>query len=144
MNPDHFDALTAVLPRPRSRRGALRGLGSGLFAAASLALTVRDGETKKKGDVFDEDVLVEEAEKVGLIKKGSKGWTCLGETFSAKSHIDRRLLTDPLFNQTLRWATLRVIVEADKMWGEEEPMAPTTEQAAALEAEAAKVVETET
>jgi hypothetical protein len=48
MNPDHFDALTAVLPRPRSRRGALRGLGSGLFAAASLALAVRDGETKKK------------------------------------------------------------------------------------------------
>jgi hypothetical protein len=48
MHPDRFDTLTAVLPRPRSRRGALRGLGSGLFAAASLALAVPDGETKKK------------------------------------------------------------------------------------------------
>lgn len=108
----------------------------------SFRLVLIDGETKKKGDVYDEDVLVEEAERVGLIKKGSKGWTCLGETFTAKSHIDRRLLTDPLFSQTLRWATLRVIVEADKMWAEEEPVAPTPEEAAALEAEVAKVVET--
>lgn len=107
----------------------------------SFKLVLIDGETKKKGDVYDEDALMAEAEKVGLIKKGNKGWTCLGETFTAKSHIDRRLLTDPLFSQTLRWATLRVIVEADKMWADDEPVAPTPEEAAAMEAEVAKLVE---
>lgn len=100
----------------------------------SFRLVLLDGEFKKKGDVYDEDVLVAEAEKLGLIKKVSKGWTCLGETFTAKSHIDRKLLTDPLFSQTLRWATLRVLVESDNLW-DEEPVAPTPEEAAELEAQ---------
>lgn len=99
----------------------------------SFKLVLLDGETKKKGDVRDEDELMAEAERVGLLKKENKGWTCLGETYTAKSLIERRLLTDPLFSQSLRWAVLRVLVEADKMWADEVPPAPTLEEAAALE-----------
>jgi recombination protein RecA len=92
--------------------------------SGSFRLVLVDGETKKKGDVYDEDVLMEAAEEYGLIKKGGKGWDCLGESFTAKSHVEKKLLTDPLFSQHLRTAALQVILATDRAWAEvDEPSA---------------------
>lgn len=97
-------------------------------------LVLVDGETKKKGDVYDEDVVLEEAERVGLLKKGGKGWTCFGESNSARSYFEKKLLTDPLFSQTLRAGILQMILAQDEAWAEEDPLPPlSVEDAAALE-----------
>lgn len=99
----------------------------------TFKVILADGETKKKGDIYDEDTVVAEAERCGLVQPGTRGgWTCLGEKFSAKSHIDRRLLTDPLFSQSLRWAVLQVLLEVDKAWNEEAPL-PTPGEVAPME-----------
>lgn len=94
-------------------------------------LILVDGETKKKGDVYDEDVVLDTAEEYGLIKKEGTKWSVFSESYGAKSNIERRLLTDPLFSQRLRAATLATIMATDKAWN------------VALEAEPVPEVETE-
>lgn len=81
-------------------------------------LVLVDGETKKKGDIADEEDVMEVAEEFGLIKKSAKGWECFGETYSAKSHIQRKLLIDPLFSQRLRQSTLQMVLAVDRAWAE--------------------------
>ena len=99
-------------------------------------LVLVDGETKKKGDIADEDEVMEVAEEFGLIKKGTKGWECFGEDYSAKSHIQRKLLTDPLFSQRLRQASLQAVLTLDRAWAEVTEVEMTPEMEAAAEAAA--------
>jgi protein RecA len=95
-------------------------------------LVLVDGETKKKGDVADEEIVMEVAEEFGLIAKGGKGWTCFGEDYTAKSHIQRKLLINPLFSQRLRQATLQAVLATDRAWAEVEdlPAEPEAPEAA--------------
>jgi hypothetical protein len=91
-------------------------------------LVLVDGETKKKGDVADEEIVMEVAEEFGVIAKGTKGWICFGVDYTAKSHIQRKLLIDPLFSQRMRQAVLQSVLATDRAWAEVEDL-PTEAEA---------------
>lgn len=78
----------------------------------SFRLMLADTETKKKGEVYDENVLMAEGERCGLISKTGETktpWVCLGEQYSAKSHIERKLLLDKEFSRKFRAALLQIL-----------------------------------
>lgn len=75
----------------------------------SYRLVLSDTETKKKGSVADEGLMVDTAEELGLIKKEHGAWTFLGEEFSARSKIQQSAMVDPLFRHKLRSTLLSVI-----------------------------------
>lgn len=73
-------------------------------------LVLTDMETKKLGEVYDENVMIEEAEKCGLLEKKGSKWTILGEDFTAKSLIEKRARVEPEFKEKLRTALMRVLL----------------------------------
>jgi recombination protein RecA len=73
-------------------------------------MLLADTETKRVGDVLDEGWMVEQAEKIGLVEKKSGDWLCLGEKFSAKSHIERRAMTEPDYKRKLRDALMTILI----------------------------------
>jgi recombination protein RecA len=74
-------------------------------------LMLTDTETKKKGDVADENDLVSIGGKLGLITGGGQKWECLGESYVAKSKVTERLLMDPEFKGRFQ-ASLLAVLEA--------------------------------
>jgi recombination protein RecA len=75
-------------------------------------LILSDTETKKKGEIFDEDVMVSLAERIGFIEKvNTSNWTCMGETYRGRSLIERRLLTEPDFKANFADVLMRTLLE---------------------------------
>jgi len=72
-------------------------------------IVLSETPVKKKGEVADEDFMVDLAERVGLIgQKG--GWSCLGETdHGSKLAIVERLEKEPYFKARLRESLLKVL-----------------------------------
>jgi hypothetical protein len=54
--------------------------------------------------------MAEMAEKAGLIEKVSGDWIAIGEKFSAKSHIERKLAVDPAFKSRFGRALVNVLL----------------------------------
>jgi recombination protein RecA len=73
-------------------------------------LILADTETKKIGDVYEEDVMVELGQKFGLVEGAGASWSCLGETYPGKSPIERRLLTDPAFYAIYKDALMKILL----------------------------------
>lgn len=78
----------------------------------SYRLILTDTEVKKVGEVYDEDQIVNIAQKYGLVEGSGSSWQCLGEKFPGKSPIERRLLTDLPFKKKLRDALMTVLLAA--------------------------------
>ncbi len=69
----------------------------------SFKLVVADTETKKKGQIYDEDKIVELAEFAGLYKKEGAQWMFEGEALgTAKSVFERKLLLEPDYSANVR------------------------------------------
>jgi recombination protein RecA len=58
-------------------------------------------EARQKGTVNDETVIMDQAEKYGIIKKESNKWTCAGVPFATKGAIEETLTKDPPFRRLL-------------------------------------------
>ena len=64
-------------------------------------MMLSDAESKSLGDFYDEDFILDHAERSGLVTGGGTSWKILGETFGKKSEIEKRLVADPIFKRML-------------------------------------------
>lgn len=78
----------------KNKQGAAKMEG-----AYRLALTNTD--TRKKGGVCDETVIMDEAERYDIIKKEGSKWTVIGVPFDTKKAIQETLEKDPTFKRLL-------------------------------------------
>jgi hypothetical protein len=76
----------------------------------SYKLMLMDTETKKKGQIYDEDSIVEQGIRAGIISGAGAHWKCLGEEYKGKSAIERRMLLEPEFKKKVREAVLAVLL----------------------------------
>ncbi len=83
---------------------------SGAKMEGSYRLITSDTPDKKKGDVYDEDQMLDWGEKMGLIER-SGGYQCNGETFRLKGDLEKRLVQDPMFKMRL-WQSLMPLLLA--------------------------------
>lgn len=72
-----------------------------------------DGVTKHKGDILDDELVFEEAKRLGVIQSVGGAFHVLGEKFSQVGQLKKHALSDPLFAQKLRWATLKALMAVD-------------------------------
>lgn len=77
-------------------------------------LILSDTETKRLGDVYDEGVMVEEAEACGLVENKGGTWLCLGEKYPTKSKIEQALLKNPTFKAEFREALMQVLAPLEE------------------------------
>lgn len=82
---------------------------SGAKMEGEFKLYTSDTPDKKKGDVFDEDQLIDWGEKTGLVQR-SGGYQCNGETFRVKADLEKRLIQDKLFKMKLVQDVMPVIL----------------------------------
>lgn len=73
-------------------------------------IILSDTETKKKGDVYDEDYVVKQAHRLGIIEGAGSSWKCMGQPFGGKSLIEREMLINPEFDTRLRETTMKVLL----------------------------------
>jgi recombination protein RecA len=73
-------------------------------------MLLSDTETKKAGDILDEPDMIALAEKIGLVTKDGATWNCMGEGYTAKSHIERKAMIDPQFKRKFRDAMMAVLI----------------------------------
>jgi recombination protein RecA len=76
-------------------------------------LMLASAEDKKKGDVVDEAVIMEQAERYGLIEKSGGTWLCAGQPFDNKKAIEKALTESPEFRRALAQGVLKVLLESD-------------------------------
>ena len=79
----------------------------------TFRLVMMDTEFKKLGEVADEDMVMAEAQKIGLVKKEGATWICMGEEYKTRGDIEQKLLTDRIFSQRLRTAFFRVMTMSE-------------------------------
>lgn len=91
------NALSVEIPFriEKSKQGAPKRDGS-------YNLILADTEFKRKGDVYDEPVLMAEAERYEIIKPGSGSkWECAGVPFTSKKAIEEALMKSGDFKRLL-------------------------------------------
>lgn len=76
----------------------------------AFRLMLTDTETKRAGDIYEEDTIVKLGEKFGLIEGHGSSWTCMGEKFNGKSVIERKLLTEPGYRHHVKEALMKVLL----------------------------------
>lgn len=81
----------------------------------TIRLILMDSPTKNKGDVADEDMVMVEAQKIGLVRKEGSAWICMNEEYKTKGEIEEKLLTNPDFSRKLRMTIFKVMNLADTM-----------------------------
>jgi RecA/RadA recombinase len=69
-----------------------------------------DTQTKHKGDIYEEDTMVDLAQKFGLLEGHGNSWTCLGEKYNGKSVVERKLLTDPAYKKMFHDSLMKVLL----------------------------------
>jgi len=72
-------------------------------------LMLTDTETRVKGEVADEEDLIETGARVGLITGSGSAWECLGEKYRGKSKVTERLMKEREFKLQYQEALLRVL-----------------------------------
>lgn len=73
-------------------------------------LMLADTEQKRFGEFYDEDFILTQATRKGLVGGGGTKWTCLGEEFPKKSAILERIITDPIFRQMVTDVLLQTVI----------------------------------
>lgn len=74
-------------------------------------LALSDTETKKIGDVYDEEFMVSQAEKLGLLEKKGGEWHLLGEKFPSKGGAERMAMVSPEFKAKLRTVLFNLLMQ---------------------------------
>jgi hypothetical protein len=93
-----------------SFKGEKNKQGTPMLEGAYRLILVNDG-ARLKGTIKDETVIMDQAERYGIIKKESSKWTCAGVPFATKGLIEELLIKDPTFRRVL---TRRVMEQLQK------------------------------
>jgi len=76
-------------------------------------LILTDTETKRTGEVMEEEDMVKLATKYGAITGGGGSWTCLGQKFSGKKEeIELELARNPQLKKQLRDLLIKTMLAA--------------------------------
>lgn len=75
-------------------------------------MLLADTETKRVGQILEEGHMVELGERMLMIEKVGGDYTCFGEKYAAKSHIERRLMTDTPYKLKYAKALMTVLQAA--------------------------------
>lgn len=62
-------------------------------------MMLAESQSKKLGDIYDEDFILSHLERNGVLTGGGTSWTCLNEKFGKKTEIEARLVQDRAFYQ---------------------------------------------
>jgi len=76
----------------------------------SYRVVLTDTETKKLGQIADEEFIVEHGEAAGVVQKVKGGWMVLDEAFDQKSLIERKMMIDPGFKARVCNLIMQVLV----------------------------------
>lgn len=79
----------------------------GAKSSYDFRMMLTETDTKRFSELYDEDFVLDHAERFGLLTGGGTSWKCLGEQFRKKTEIEDRLLRDSTFKQTLKDALLQ-------------------------------------
>lgn len=74
----------------------------------TFKLQLTDSETRKMGDILNDEAMVSIASKMGLLEGAGSKWTLVGETFKSKSLINRELIVNPEFHARV-WQALMAL-----------------------------------
>jgi recombination protein RecA len=85
---------------------------SGAKMEGEWRMMLTDTETKKKGDVADEQELVSVGARIGLVTGEGQKWECLGEKYIAKSKVTERLVSDLEFKGRFQDAVMKLLLAA--------------------------------
>jgi len=68
-------------------------------------------QTKSVGDIYDEKFIMDEAQRLGVVRKAEEGggWECLGEKFRIKKDIEDRILSEPEFKRVVIRGILGIV-----------------------------------
>lgn len=73
----------------------------GAKSSYDFRMMLTDTETKRFSNLYDEDFILDHAERFGIVTGAGASWKCLGEQFRKKTEIEERLLKDPVFKRTV-------------------------------------------
>jgi len=82
---------------------------SGAKMEGTFKLLTSDMGGRKKGEVADEEQLIDWGEKTGMVQR-SGGYQCNGETFRVKADLEKRLALDPIFKMKLTHSVMPVLL----------------------------------
>ena len=77
--------------------------------AGSYRMLLAASENQHIGDVVDDDSLMGDLERYGLLTKVSDGWDLIGEPFKTKKDIEERLVKDKMFKLHTRTDLFKVV-----------------------------------
>jgi hypothetical protein len=80
----------------------------GAKSSYDFRVILADTDTKQFGDLYDEDFILDHAERKKLITGGGASWRCLDRQFRKKSDIEDLMLKDSTFKEQLKQALLDV------------------------------------
>jgi recombination protein RecA len=67
-------------------------------------------QTKSVGDIYDENFIMSEAQRLGVVRKSEGGgWECLSQKFRIKRDIEDRVLNEPEFKRVVIRAILGIV-----------------------------------
>jgi len=98
--------------------------------SGSFKLVLIDGATKKLGDIYEEDEILAEALKYGIVTQEGSRFTCLGTRYDSKSQIDKRLRLDKEFSRAVKQTLLKLIVLGATLQDEPDKAARSSEEVA--------------
>lgn len=79
---------------------------------SGFTMVLRETEYKRVGEIYDEEVIVNLAQRVGMITGAGASWETMGQKFNSKSLIQKELLTNPAFSQSFRKALMPRLLAA--------------------------------
>ena len=81
------------------------------MAEGSYRVTTVNSELRHKGEVQDENVILDWAEKYEIVKKENSKWTCAGVPFDTRKSIEESLIKDKAFKHILAKQVLDILLK---------------------------------
>jgi recombination protein RecA len=76
----------------------------------SYNLLLAGTESRNKGDVYDEPVILEQADRFELLNKAGGQWVCLDKEFQSKKELEAHLVANPAFKRKLASQVLELLL----------------------------------
>lgn len=73
-------------------------------------LILADTTTRKKGDIAEEEHMIDMGIKIDLIEKEGNGWVWLGEKYKSKSLLEKTMIENPEKGQELATSLMNVLL----------------------------------
>lgn len=70
-------------------------------ASYDYRMIVAETNTKRLGDIYDEDFILAQCERLNIVSGGGSSWRCLDEQFRKKTEIEDKIVQDKAFRKML-------------------------------------------